>query len=180
MGGGGIFMAEPEGYDLKRNASLQEVHRCGVAKDVRRDLPTGEGGAILLGLPHCQYQPISDAVTRKGCAAAVVENGLVRSDLVGLAPLLQTPERFRPERDRPEFSSFASQVDTAPVDVDGAKVKGFGDSGAGVVEDREQQVIPSAGPRLCRRAKNSGDLLPGQEADLPSDGPFHRDREYAL
>ena len=177
----GLRVSQPQGDDLNRHAGLQQVHGCGVAKSVGRNMGLLQRGAGLPGLTHSEPEAESDAFAGQRGAIPVGENRLVWSELLILAPLSEAARGLRPDGHGAVLAPLAVEMDDALLDVRNSQLDDLRYARSGVVEQREKQLVAPTRPRRAVDGfENGGNLRARHESKQWLVGAFTRDRAYPL
>ena len=180
----GTFMAQPERDHFWKNARLEHVHCCRVAKRMGRYRTPTKGWAKAGGATDSLGEAESNAGPREWLAESIGEQRLIRSEGVAANPVAKETTSGFPERYHSLFPTFAPQLHRLELirgHVLNPQMNDLRDASAGVVEQPKQQSIPSAS--VCRGAGSVHhrlNLFFGEKAEKRSGEPLYWDGEDLL
>jgi hypothetical protein len=140
-----LGMTEPKRDDFQCDAGLEQAHGARMSERVAGNPAAIEGGTLHHGSTNRQSEAEGDAIAAQWFAASIGKYQLFGCDVVGFAPLTQPPLRPRPNRHHPVLSTFATKMDGMIEQVSRAKLQGFRNPCASVIEKGEEQLIALAG-----------------------------------
>src|SRR5258706_8281240 len=179
MGGLDALVAKPHRDHREVDTGLQQVHGRGVPDRVGRDLELVERGGRLRGTLENNSKAMLDSRPAHVPAARVRDKRRIERGPRLLEPTTDETYRLTPERDRPIFAPFPTDVNSlAGVEAEIAYIEAskLRDPSAGVVHESQQYPIskPRAG-RWVRGVEQRSNLAGLQVADYSALEPLARD-----
>ncbi len=181
VGGGDVCVPEPPTDDVDLDAGLEEVHRRGVSEGVRADPAAGSGVIKLSGVAA---DDLVNPVAGERLSARGEHRGRGWRGVLGCQELVEDDGGLPPERAGSPFVALAVQAHgrvLAEVEVLDAEVRGFLDTGAGVVEEQDQRpVTERVPPAVGEAVEQLLDLVELEEPGFRWRDAFGGDRRDAL
>ena len=104
-------MAEPQRNGRHVDAGLEQMHRGGVADDVRRHALGGQARASLASPLAGLVEQMADTLSRQAVAARVAERIVGRGLTLFVEPLAQAAAGPGPQGNGPLLASFPEELD---------------------------------------------------------------------
>ena len=172
MGGLESLVAEPQRDGGHVDAGLEQVHRGGVADDVRRDALGVQARTSHPSSPAGLIEQMGDALPRQAVAARVAERIVGRGFALFVEPLAQAAAGPGPQGYGPLLAALSEELNDrggAEAYVGVPHGNQFGDPRPGVVQRQQEGVVPpSAVGRTVTACQDGVHFRTRQVGDLSS------------